>query len=153
VVSRTFPTERLWFLPMTDNGYEITVAGNEEQPDLARLAIAQAVSVYLPALMQQVVAYLDASLDYRSLGSSGEWYLEGLQFGANRSHPVELFDVVLTTDEYGDWYDCELWYVTCVFAPKGFEVRSQHGGWYGYHLARRSDKTSDHFPAPHRAND
>jgi hypothetical protein len=133
------PKEKIWVLGSFDNGYEIALCGDEKHPDPQRLAIARIVVPQLAGLMRQVIAYLDAHLDYKQFGSTGQWNLEGIAFGRDGSHRAEVFEVELTTDEYGDWYDCELWFVTCVCvdlsADPAFVVQGQRGGWYGYYLA------------------
>jgi hypothetical protein len=131
------PGERVWFLSMIDNGHELVIAGDDTRADPARLAIAHAVESRLPELMRHVLDYLDATLDYAAFRSSGEWHLEGFDFGRTPDQPPETFDVMLTTDEYGGWEDCETWYVTCSLGSMGFEPKRWRGGWYGYHLARR----------------
>lgn len=137
---RYLPNERVWFLDVFTNGYAIVISGDNERPDPVRLSVARVVVAGLPKLMRHVIEYLDAHLDYTQLGSTGQWNLEEIDFSQNRSDPAEVFEVSLTTDEYGDWNDCESWYVTCAtggtnVAPR-FEVRSHRGGWYGYHLSR-----------------
>jgi hypothetical protein len=128
----------MWFLSSIDNGYEIVLAGDEQQPNTTRLRVAQAVTARLPELMPQVITHLDANLDYGKLGNSGQWHLEGVEFGRDDSHAADVFEVLLTTDEFGGWEDCELWFITCAIAESGFEVRGQRGGWSGNQLNRRT---------------
>ena len=136
---RYMPDEHVWFLSISANGYEVCISGDTLRPDPGRLAVAQAVTGRLSELTAKVLGYLDTSLDYGKVGSSGDWHLEGISFGYDHSQPQDFFDVVLTTDEYGDWNDCELWNVTCSFTKGGnFEVHGQRGGWYGRYLAEQN---------------
>jgi hypothetical protein len=132
------------------NGYEVILAGDESRPDPHRLRVAREVTARVSELMRAVIAHLDAHLDYRQLGSSGAWHLEGIEFGRDRSQPAEVFEVDLTTDEYGDWYDCETWFVTCALAESAqFEIRSYRGGWFGRKLAEaRRQAEPDAAPGP-----
>jgi hypothetical protein len=135
------PKERVWFLSCSDNGYEIAIAGDEQRPEPARLELARVVTARRTELMRQVIGYLDSNLDYSKFGSSGVWCLEGMEFGRESSQSPSTFEVVLTTDEYGGWEDCELWYVTRVLNATGFfELLGQRGGWYGYNLTHQIDR-------------
>ncbi len=137
---RYLPDEHVWFLSCIANGYEVCIAGDASRPDPGRLAVAQTVTGRMSELMEKVLNFLDGSLDHYTIGSSGTWHLEGINFGFDRNQPLQVFDVVLTTDEYGDWNDCESWYVTCNLEKNGkFEICGQCGGWYGRKVTRKKD--------------
>jgi len=85
---------------------EFVVAGTAEGPDALRLDVARRVAAQAQHFIDSAIKHLDAAIAKERFGASGDWMVQGFEFGKNPADSVNEFEVwfVIDGDIYGRWY-------------------------------------------------
>ena len=95
------PRTPLWLAKDVD--YEVIVAGDEDCPAPAHVALAEHASVSIERIVAEATRHLDAFVDRAKFGPLQPWYFEGFEISDLDAVEISLL-FTLEADIYGAWY-------------------------------------------------
>jgi hypothetical protein len=86
--------------------YEVVIFGDEVEPDITRVNLAESVVPNIDELTKTAVAHLEFFANRPRFAVNSQWAVQTIEFGRHGNEPLNEFAVYLSLlpeDQYGLW--------------------------------------------------